>query len=287
MLELYFTGIQTAFKGYDSRIHTHNKTCLRRVFNGMNNITITGATLTELIAAVIKPPSGILLLEVLRMPIFRHVFYSESCINLLLAEYTHPDLPDILNHIIASNRENVRPTDIAPGVPNSIMMSIIKKCGVKVNILECIIDFSRDYMVNDGYIRYDLGVDLESLFVNVFRRFPHVFTAFAFSPQLQVLFNEYLLSILDTGRCSLHLYSPTWGKKIVQDLYTLGHTIEFSDNSTDGQFTVIIPEPPVETPQEMDVEESDVEPVSMADILARISEISSQIQELKSGIIPQ
>jgi len=283
MLELRFTNKETTFKGYDSRVHTVAKSCLRKVYNGMNEIVITGVTLQELIENIIKPPSGVLLYEVLQMPVFENVYYSSSCMTLLLARYAHPDLPTIMNHIIMTNRKSQENAH-AKEMTYDMMIDILNKCGPSVQI-PCILDFTYGYRIGVSHLRNTKGVTLENLLCHVFQRCRNVLTAFAFSPELQGLLDEYLLDVLNSGKNSLPacILNGSLGKKIVQDYYTLGYTIELSDNDS-GEFTVIKPEP-TELPETMDVEVSDPsEMVSTADIIARISEISSQIQELKTSM---
>lgn len=281
-LELRFTSNTTTFKGYDNREHTEQEGCLRKAFNGIAEIVMTGATISDLFAAIIRPPSNILFAKVLSLPIFSSVIFPGKFLERLLVEYPHPDLATVVN-------KYTRPVPGAntgaykhyyPEMTYETSLLIAEKCGISVPLHPQLIRFDEDFCVIDPERMRQVG--LEAVFANYLLKHDSVTDRmFAVSPNLQSLFDEYLLSILDAGECKIMRMYPAPGhkisaKKYTQDFYNLSWNVSFSETDI-GTFDVIVPDLPTEAPEIQQ---------TPSDIYAKITEISNQLQELKAAFAP-
>lgn len=281
-LELRFTEHTTTFKGYDNREHSEQKGCLRKAFNGVTEIVMTGDTLGDLFAAIIRPPSNIFFTEVLNLQVFSSVVFPGKFLERLLVEYTHPDLATVINRytrpVPCANKDAYR--HYYPEMTYETSLLIAQKCGFAVPLQTQIIRFDDDYRVIDPDRMRQVG--LEAVFANYLLKHDSASDRmFAVSPNLQSLFNEYLLSIIDAGECKImRKYSAPGhkisAKKYTQDFYNLSWNVSFSETDI-GTFDVIVPdlpEPVTTTPESQE---------TSSDILARIAEISHQLEELKAA----
>lgn len=281
-LELRFTQTTTTLRGYDNRDRTEDRGCLRKAFNGVSEIVITGATVSELLCNAFRPPSNILFANLVELPVFYNVLFSKDLIQTVTREYPHPDLPRVLRRLLMSvSKRPSSPTDAFPDVPYETALEIAEKCGLDINYNHVpLIRFDSEFRVIDPDRMRQVG--LATVFANFF--WQHNLSNdrhFAFSPDLQGLFDEYLQSIVGSGKCEIlirnvRVHIPT--KKYTQDFYNLSWNVFFSETEI-GHFTVVTPDPdPVP-----DTESAEPVLDDTAAILARITEISNQLLELKAA----